>query len=351
MKKRLIIIIPLVLFALVVCIGVPMGFFGGNLRLTQPEATQTQAVAGDILLQTQPDAPSLPETEPTTEPTEPLAAMPEITWKTFPNDREMTSTKAFVYDCTSESYIYLLGDPTEKIYPASITKLMSIHLASKYLEMDWQLAAGSILDRIPEDASVAKLEKGDICTVDMLLAGMLLPSGNDAAYLIATEAGREIAGDPNLSVDEAVAAFVAEMNREAQALGMTGTVYQNPDGWHDEGHYTNFNDLVTIAKVALKNETVKNYATVAKITVTPVFGHDKEWINTNLLVNPETEYYCPYTIGLKTGQTNAAGSCLLSAFDIEGRVYLIGVFGSPKYNDKLDDTLQLLNDIVMTQGQ
>ena len=138
MKKRLLIIIPLVLFALVVCIGVPLGFFGGNLRLTQPEATQTQAVAGDILLQTQPDAPSLPETEPTTEPTEPLAAMPEITWKTFPDDREMTSTKAFVYDCTSESYIYLLGDPTEKIYPASITKLMSIHLASQYLEMDWK---------------------------------------------------------------------------------------------------------------------------------------------------------------------------------------------------------------------
>ena len=128
---------------------------------------------------------------------------------------------------------------------------------------------------------------------------------------------------------------------------MTGTQFQNPDGWHHEDHYTNFNDLVTLALLALETPTVQQYATVPKTTVTPVFGHDKEWINTNLLVNPETTFYCPYAIGLKTGQTEAAGSCLLSAFDIEGRRFLIGVFGSPLFDGKLDDTLQLLNDIVM----
>ena len=347
MKKlfgaEIIVLILLLLFAIAVCVGVPMGAFAPTTIFTQPTET------AETIATTEPTtAPTtVPTTAPTTAPTEPPFVPPEITWKTFPEDRELTCTQAFVYDCKTEEYLYLMGSPTDRVYPASITKLMSIHVASQYLDPEWELVAGSILERIPEDASVAKLEDGDICTVDMLLEGMLLPSGNDAAYLIATQAGREIAQNQELGVDEAVAAFVDEMNRQAAELGMTGTQYRNPDGWHHEEHYTNFNDLVVLAKLSLESETVKKYGTVPKTTVMPVFGHEKEWINTNLLVNPETTYYCPYAIGLKTGQTEAAGSCLLSAFDIEGRRFIIGVFGSPLYDGKLDDTLQLLNTVVM----
>ena len=287
-----------------------------------------------------------PVTEPTTEATEPFV-MPPITWATYPEERELTATKAFVYDLQKEEYTYLLGDPREQLWPASITKLFAIHVALQYLDPQWQLTAGSILERIPEDASTAKLEDGDVMTVEMLVQGMLMPSGNDAAYMIATEAGREIAGNPDLDIDAAVETFVLEMNRQAEVLGMTGTRYENPDGYHSEGHYTNFDDLVTVAKLVLENETIMKYAAIPKAAVQPVVGSDKDWINTNLLVNPETDYYCPYAIGLKTGQTDAAGSCLLSAFDIEGHKYIIGVFGSPLFNDKLDDTLQILNTYVM----
>ena len=341
MKKsfflEIIFVIALLIFAAVICIGVSLGAFTPAGPAPMPTVIPTTAAT------TKPTTePTETTAEPTTEP-EPV----EITWTTYPEDRALSCTKAFVYDCQKDTYLYTLGDPGEKLYPASITKLMSIHVASQYLDPSWELVAGSILDRIPEDASTAKLEKGDVMTVDMLLGGMLLPSGNDAAYMIATEAGREIAKDPSLSVDDAVAVFVEEMNRQAKALGMTGTQYQNPDGWHHEDHYTNFNDLVTIAKIALDNETVQRYATVPKLTATPVTGEEKEWINTNLLVNPETVYYCPYTIGLKTGQTEAAGSCLLSAFDVNGSRYIIGVFDSPSFNEKLDDTIQLFNTVVI----
>lgn len=292
--------------------------------------------------------PTEATTEPTTEPTEPFV-MPPITWATYPAERELTATKAFAYDCQKEEYTYLLGEAEERIWPASITKLFAIHVAMQYLDPTWELTAGSILDRIPEDASTAKLEKGDVLTVEMLIQGMLMPSGNDAAYMIATEAGREIAGNPDLGIDEAVETFVMEMNRQAEMLGMSGTKYENPDGYHSEEHYTNFNDLVTVAKLALENETVMRYAGLPTATVQPVVGSEKEWLNTNLLLNPEMEYYCPYTIGLKTGQTEAAGSCLLSAFDIEGHKYIVGVFGSPTFNDKLDDTLQILNTYIMEE--
>ena len=338
MKKiaisEIIVLILLLIFAAAVCIGIPMGLFAPAPELTEP----TVAVLATQTTQTAPTETTVTET------TVPDIA---ITWATYPADRELTCTQAFVFDCQTNNYIYLLGEPKDRVWPASITKLMSIHVASQYLDPTWELTAGSILDRIPEDASVAKLEKGDVITVEMLLEGMLLPSGNDAAYMIATEAGREIAKDPDLGVDEAIAVFVEEMNRQAAQLGMTGTHFSNPDGYHDDNHYTNFDDLVALAKLSLENDTVMRYARVPKTTVQPVFGHEKEWINTNLLVNPETIYYCPYAIGLKTGQTEAAGSCLLSAFDVEGRIYIIGVFGSPLYDAKLDDTLQLFNTKVL----
>ncbi len=320
--------------------GTVLDIFGAPTEVTTEPTTQPTT-----------EATTEATTEPTIELTEPTEwfVLPPITWKTYTADRSLTATKAFVYDCQEETYLYLKGEPEEKLWPASITKLFAIHVAMQYLEPQWELVAGSILERIPEDASTAKLEAGDIMTVDMLLQGMVMPSGNDAAYLIATEAGRQIAGNSDLSIDDSIAAFVEEMNRQAQELGLTGTHFENPDGYHSENHYTNFNDLVAIAKLSLKNEKLMEYAGTPKATVQPVFGHPKDWINTNLLVNPETDYYCPYAVGLKTGQTDAAGSCLLSAFDIEGYQYIVGVFGSPTFNDKLDDTLQLFNQVVMEQ--
>ena len=68
---------------------------------------------------------------------------------------------------------------------------------------------------------------------------------------------------------------------------------------------------------------------------------------TNALVNPESPYYCPYAVGLKTGQTPSAGSCLLSAFRMDDYELLIGVFGCPEEDDRFDDTLQLFNQIVL----
>ena len=71
-----------------------------------------------------------------------------------------------------------------------------------------------------------------------------------------------------------------------------------------------------------------------------------KWENTNKIINPDSEYYCPYAIGLKTGQTPSAGSCLLSAFRMNGQEWIIGVFGCPEETDRFDDTIQLFNQTI-----
>ena len=175
---------------------------------------------------------------------------------------------------------------------------------------------------------------------------MLLPSGNDAAYILAAEVGRRLDGDPNEGAWYAVETFMEEVNGRARALGMTGTHFVNPDGIHSDNHYMTPRDLVTMARLALEIPEVVAYATTPKDTVTFVSGEEMEWKNTNALVHEESPYYCPYAVGLKTGQTPYAGSCLLSAFRVEGRTLIIGVFGCPEIDDRFEDTLQLFTDAV-----
>lgn len=195
-------------------------------------------------------------------------------------------------------------------------------------------------------SSVAKIRKGDVLTVEQLVEAMMLPSGNDAAYLLACEAGRVIRKNPQLSASAAVSAFMSQMNAKAKEVGMTGTNFINPDGIHDSKHYSTFSDLAILGKLSLENATIMKYAVIPKVTVTL---HDEkiEWKNTNALINPASDYYCPYAIGLKTGQTPSAGSCLLSAFQKGDTKLIIGVFGCPEENDRFDDTLQLFNQIVL----
>lgn len=283
------------------------------------------------------DNPS--QTEQTAEPT-----APPITWMTFPADRALTAQQYFVFNCETGLFLTISGPEDERIYPASVTKLFTAYIANQYLQPDRQITAGDALDMIYPGSSVAELEKGDTVTTERLVEGMLLPSGNDAAYVLAVEAGR-LLGDSEASAADATAVFVAEMNAQAKLLGMTATHFANPDGIHEDDHYTTFHDLAILGSLALEDPVLMRYAHVASDTVT-LTGGTKEWKNTNALLHEDSEYYCPYAIGLKTGQTPSAGSCLLSAFEYDGTTLVIGVFGCPEVEDRFADTLQLFNRTI-----
>lgn len=286
------------------------------------------------------------DTTDTTNTTETEIIETGPTWATFPEDRVLTAEQYFVYDCKAESYVINTGSEDDRIYPASITKLFTAYVAMYYLHPDAYCVVGDAIDMIAPDSSVANLKKGDRLTARQLIEGMLLTSGNDAAYVLACEAGRVITGRSDLDEAAAVAAFMAEMNRRAKALGMPNTHFVNPDGIHDPQHYTTVKDLVTLASLCMTDNTIMRNAVVPEADI---ILHEETviWKNTNALINPESPYYCPYALGLKTGQTSAAGSCLLSVFRKDGQFLIIGVFGSTSHTDRFEDTLQLFNEIVL----
>ena len=296
--------------------------------------------APEVTLDTSDTTPK--STETTTAPTSDFTP----SWNTYPQDRQLLAQQYFVYDCKADFFPISSNQSDKIVNPAGITHLFTAHVALQYLQPDTEITAGDALNLVAWGSSVAKIKKGDVLTVERLIEAMLLPSGSDAAYILACEAGRAIKGNPSLNISSAVKAFVSQMNSQAASLGMTGTHFVNPDGIHNSDQYTTFADLAILGKLVLENQTIMKYAAKAKDEVA-LHGETVEWKNTNSLVDPDAPHYCPYAVGLKTGQTPSAGSCLLSAFQMDETLLIIGVFGCPGEEDRFDDTLQLFNQIVL----
>ena len=306
-----------------------------------------------------------PVTEPATQPTEAVAPL-VATWTALPEDYILTCGKYFVYDLDAERYIMLSGGTGVELYPASITKLFTAYVAMQHLDGDALVTVGEEIEMIDPDSTTAGLEEGDQLTVIMLVGGMMLPSGNDAAYVLAVAAGRQILQQPELDAAQALAAFVEEMNDQAWKQGMTGSHFANPDGIHDDGHYISIEDMCLLGKLAMETPLLEEYARTPAMTV-QVGERELTWRNTNALLhdrelkfyneqekeetdeeNEESEevyrnFYCEYATGLKTGRTTPAGSCLLSSFDVQDRRLLIGVFDCLDGEYRFSDTLFLLN--------
>ena len=254
---------------------------------------------------------------------------------------ELKSPYAFVYDTASGAFLFNQGEVNQTIYPASITKLYSAWVALQYMTPETVVTAGDEVKWIDPESSRAWIYKGQKATVETLVAGMLLPSGNDAAYILAVAAGRAILEDPELDAQDALDAFVAEMNRIGPTVGVVDSHFVNPDGIHHEDHYTTMADLAVISRLALEDSIIRKYVSQKSTTGQLVSGQTYNWTNSNRLLHGDSEYYMQDACGLKTGHTDAAGHCLLSAFPIDTGYMIIGALGGTAQTDRYEDTLTL----------
>jgi len=277
--------------------------------------------------------PAVPSTEAPTEPepTVPViqAADPSLAIYQICDAlaQNMEARHLFVYDTNTDQILYSKTVGNGKLFPASITKLFSTYVALQYLDPNTIITAGDELDLVHEGSSIAYISKGSQLRVKMIVEGMMLPSGNDAAIVLAAAAGRVIAQDETLAAADAVATFVDEMNRQADALRFEKTHFSNPDGWHTGSHYTCLNDLARIASLALENETIRRYMRLATDETNFLSGQYVIWENTNLLLHRDAGFYRSDAIGMKTGYTRPAGYSLMSAFTFDEGEIVIGLFG------------------------
>ena len=255
-------------------------------------------------------------------------------------DVEVGAKQVFVYDCSSGEIVYLKGE-RQRLYPASTTKLLSILCALEYLSPSEVITPGDELTLVGEGSSVAYINDSHRLTVEMLIEGMLLPSGNDAAMVLAAAAGNRMS-DGEASGKEAVEVFVRGMNEYAKSLGAIGTHFTSPDGLAGEDHYTTLEDMLLIAIAASENPIICRYAAMLEDDVTYASGHTNTWTNTNVLLDPDSPYYRPSVTGLKTGSLER-NFCVISTVEQEGERYVIGVFGARDKNARFADTVAIID--------
>jgi serine-type D-Ala-D-Ala carboxypeptidase (penicillin-binding protein 5/6) len=183
---------------------------------------------------------------------------------------------------------------------ASITKVMTALVVLQSGDLNRKIRVTEAAEEYGQayDPSEAGLIPGDLLTARQLLEGLLLPSGSDAAYLLANSYG------PGWR------RFVAKMNAEARKLGMTRTHYANFDGLPWPTEYTTYStphDLMLLAAVVMKYASFRQIVRLNKISIAATrLHHHYYWKNTNLLLSEFRG-----TIGIKTGYTAKAGYCLL----------------------------------------
>jgi serine-type D-Ala-D-Ala carboxypeptidase (penicillin-binding protein 5/6) len=195
----------------------------------------------------------------------------------------------------------------------SITKIMTALLVLRAGDLNRKIkvtqAAVSYVEK--DGASSAGLIAGDVLTARQLLAAMLIPSGCDAAYLLATAYG------PGRW------AFIKKMNAMARSLGMTQTHFSHFDGMPYPTEYSTYSspaDLIKLGEAAMRYTLFRQIVGQRKYSIPATRQHHAyKWANTNKLIGSY-----PGALGIKTGDTNAAGNCLL--FEARrGKLTLIGV--------------------------
>lgn len=258
-------------------------------------------------------------------------------------DGSLEAGAAILVDADTKTIVFE-KDQDVKMAPASTTKLSTAITAVNILDMDERIKVGEEITMIGAGSSTAGLSQGEVLTFKELLQGLLLSSGNDAAYVIARAAGEKLYYDDiayeNVSItkEQAVARFVKEMNKNAKDLGLDNTHFLSPDGYDVDGQYTSAKDLSILALTALENDEIKEICGTTSVT-TQNGAHT--WTTTNELMHSESRYYYEYAIGLKTGSTDAAGKCLVSAAEKDGKTCISVVLNSTT-EGRYEDSLKLL---------
>ena len=211
-------------------------------------------------------------------------------------------------------------DADERVYPASLTKIMTCLLALENGNLSDVITVDeNALSGLDQDSSVVGLQVGEKITLENLLYCMMVSSGNDAANVVA----EYIAGS--------VADFVRMMNERAYALGCKDTHFNNPHGLHDESHYTTARDLSIITQAALKSENFRQIVSTQEYVIPEsATGAEHKLKTTNLLIYQSTgnSFYDSRVTGVKTGYTSAAGRCLITTAEDDGIRFLSVLCGA-----------------------
>ena len=209
----------------------------------------------------------------------------------------------------------------ERIYPASMTKIMTVIVALENLDdLDEEITLTQEMFQglYEQDATQAGFQPGETVRAIDLLYGAMLPSGAECCIALADTVGGSRDG------------FVEMMNKKAQRLGMKGTHFCDTTGLHDPDHYSTVRDIAVLLKYALKNDTFREIIESPRHStgVTNIHPSGITYYSTMFKNLSDTSVTGGKILGGKTGYTSEAGLCLASFAEIYGREYILVTAGA-----------------------
>jgi D-alanyl-D-alanine carboxypeptidase len=230
---------------------------------------------------------------------------------------EISAESAIILDDTSKVLVYQ-KKPALRFSMASTTKIMTALVGLEHYRLDAVLTVKTA----SVEGSFVGFVPGEQVRFADVLYGMMLPSGNDAAFTVADNYPGGLPG------------FVQAMNAKAASLGLTYTHYVDPAGLDDDGNYTTATDLARLASYALRNREFAKIVSTKEKTITDITGtHIYKLDNLNKLLGENG------VTGIKTGFTEGAGEVLVTSKVEQGHVFIIVVM---KSLDRFSDTQTLL---------
>lgn len=235
------------------------------------------------------------------------------------NMPDTTANSVYIIDADSMIVLYE-KNPNLRLFPASTTKIMTALVALENYPLNQVLT-------VPDKkiaGSVIYLKSGERLTVENLLYGMLIASGNDAAYVLSE------------NFPGGTSAFVEEMNQKARQLNLLDTHFTNPVGYDENSHYSTAKDLALLAIYTLRNPFFAKVVSTRSTIISDVSGEIKHSLkNTNDLVGKVEGVK-----GVKTGSTEKAGECLVALIERNSQIIITSVLGS---KNRLEETKLLSN--------
>ncbi len=244
-------------------------------------------------------------------------------------------------DC-SDDEIFVSKKENEQQVPASLAKLFVIEYAATLTDLDSiVIADDEAISLTKQGSSVAHIE-GKEYYLHNLFAAMLVPSGNDAAYVVADYCGGLLSPQARSS-QERVEIFMENLNLYLQQQGYSNTVLYDPSGFDMEAHTTTL-DLKSVVYRLLEYSWFRE--TVSQNTYTAILpdGNTQIWHNTNAFLDPTSEYYNENVCGIKTGSLSNDYN-LVVLYKMHGKEFLICSLGSQSDSSRYDDVNYILKTI------
>ena len=226
----------------------------------------------------------------------------------WPQGPAVESASAAVIDIDTGTFLYSKGG-TEKMYPASTTKIMTALLLIENCDLEDEITFSEIVYDLEEGSSHLGIQPGEKMKLKDAAYGLMLASANDIANGVAEYMGGSLSG------------FADLMNERAAELGCVNTHFANPHGLYQDDHYTCAHDMALIAAAAYRNPVFRDIVTTREYTIpeTNLTEEERSFLNHHKMMHEDEEFYRDWCTGGKTGYTSQCLNTLVTYGEKDGK--------------------------------